>query len=79
MQYIIYSTQDDAVTRSYNEAVARGCTGDITSRWWQVISHPTNGTYALAIDVTTTLTASEKLQLVSQATMISNGWFPVDV
>ena len=78
MQYLIYSNHQQAEDRSFDIATEQGCSDYVTSYWFNVVDHPTNGEAAMCIGEgeEDKLTIEEQNELVSQLYMDINGWFP---
>jgi hypothetical protein len=78
MMYLIYSSEQDAVDRSEQIAIDKGCNGDITTYWYGWLVHPTlSPATALIIpeDQINYLNPSEQSLLQTEAEMQANGWF----
>lgn len=74
MSYLICSTFAAAEAISARVAAEQGCTGDVTTQWFDVITHPSDGRTALAVsDVDAAkLAAGERAALVTSLTV---DWF----
>lgn len=50
MQYLSFSTEEEAMARSAAEAAARGCQTDSPTHWWPWRVDPETGAAVLLID-----------------------------
>lgn len=83
--YLIFSNLAAAQSRSHQQAVAKGCSGD-TDYWWAQVVNQSTGQAALIIEdaaradgsdyTANGLTDAEKAALVPHASM-DMSWFPV--
>lgn len=79
MMYLIFPTEQAAMDRSEQIAIAQGCTGDVTKYWFAWIVSYTNAPESAMMvpeDETDKLTPIEVTELKDQAYMEANGWFP---
>lgn len=78
MQYLIYPNHQEAKIRSFQISSEQGCSDNVTTYWFRVVNHPTNGESAMEIGdgQENKLTSQEQSELISQQTMDDNGWFP---
>ena len=79
MMYLIFPTEQAAMDRSEQIAIAQGCTGDVTKYWFAWIVSYTNAPETALIvpdDEADKLTPAEITELKNQAYMEMIGWFP---
>lgn len=75
MKYLVFNSLETSNARNQQIAVNKGCSGNITNGWFNIIKHPEQELYALVIDDETTLTMQEKSELKLYDELNSEGWF----